>query len=262
MRGGTGVLTSEDTSPVHPICGPGAACSHAPVAASHGWPGPAPRIMVGLGRVSGPHHRSGMAAYRCAGVSGARVAAHHRLHSRAHSSPTMRASHAVMEPRPMIHGGKRASCRCLENPPGMSWYGWGLSWGGHSRVPFTTRREATKSLSGRGGGGGWSPSAAVSHRCARAAALWGSRRSCSRRWLRSSHAKSPSRSMWWRKSSTEVPPGGSYRVMARSCASASSGTSLEQNTSIHVAPAERHEATHRALSPGGRWRAASCTAWR
>ena len=195
-------------------------------------------------------------------VSGARVAAHHRLHSRAHSSPTMRASHAVMEPRPMIHGGKRASCRCLENPPGRSWYGWGLSWGGHSRVPFTTRREATKSLSGRGEGGGWSPSAAVSHRCARAAALWGSRRSCSSRWLRSSHAKSPSQSMWWRKSSTEVPPGGSYRVMARSCASASSGTSPEQNTSVHVAPAERHEATHRALSPGWRWRAGSCTAWR
>ena len=23
-----------------------------------------------------------------------------------------------------------------------------------------------------------------------------------------------------------------------------------------------HEATHRALSPGSRWRAASCTAWR
>ena len=48
----------------------------------------------------------------------------------------------------MIHGGTRASCRCLENPPGRSWYGWGLSWGRHSRVPFTTRREATKSLSG------------------------------------------------------------------------------------------------------------------
>ena len=145
----------------------------------------------------------------CAGVSGARVAAHHRPHSRAHSSPTMRACHAVMEPRPMIHGGKRASCRCFENPPGRSWYGWGPSCGGHSRVPFTTRREATKSLSGRGGGGGWSPSAAVSHRCAQAATLRGSRRSCSSRWLRSSHAKSPRRSMWWRKSSTEVPPGRS-----------------------------------------------------
>ena len=40
------------------------------------------------------------------------------------------------------------------------------------------------------------------------------------------------------------------------------GTSPEQKTSVHVAPAERHEATIRALSPGGRWRAASCTAWR
>ena len=40
------------------------------------------------------------------------------------------------------------------------------------------------------------------------------------------------------------------------------GPSPEQKISAHVAPAERHEATHRALSPGGRWRAASCTAWR
>ena len=164
---------------------------------------------MSLGRVSGPLPSSGMAAYRCAGVSGAGVAAHHRLHLRAHSSPTMRASHAVMEPRVMIHSGKRASCRCLENPPGRSWYGWRPSCGGHSRVPFTTRREATKSLSGRGGGGRWSPSAAVSHQCARAAALRGSRRSCSSWWLQSSHAKSPSRSMWWRKLSTEDPPGGS-----------------------------------------------------
>ena len=117
MRGGTGVLTSEDTFPVHPVCGPGAACSHSPVAASHGWSGSAPRITVGLGRVSGPHPSSEMAAYRCAGVSGARVAAHHRPHSRAHSSATMRASNAVMEPHPMIHGGERASCRCFEKPP-------------------------------------------------------------------------------------------------------------------------------------------------
>ena len=154
MRGGTGVLTSEDTSLVYPVCGPEATCSHSPVAASHGWSGPAPRITVGLSRVSGPHPSSGMAAYPRAGVSGPCVAAHHRLQSRAHSSPTMRASHAVMEPRPMIHQGKRASCRCLENPPGRSWYGWGSSCGGHSRVPFRTRREATKSLLGRGGGGG------------------------------------------------------------------------------------------------------------
>ena len=69
MRGGTGVLTSEDTSPVHPVCGPGAACSHSPVAASHGWSGPAPRIMVGLGRV------------------GAKLGA--QLHSRCYSSVTV-----------------------------------------------------------------------------------------------------------------------------------------------------------------------------
>ena len=170
-------------SPVHSVCGPWAACSHSPVAASHGWSGLAPRMTVALGRVSGPHPPSRMAAVRCAGVSGARVAAHHRLHSRAHSSPTMRASHLFMEPRPMIHGGKRASCRCFENPPGRSWYGSGPSCGGHSTVTFTTRKKATKSLSGRGGGGGWSPSAAVIHQCARAAVLRGSRRSCSSRWL-------------------------------------------------------------------------------
>ena len=125
MRGGTGVLTSEDTFPVHPVCGPGAACSHSPVAASNGWAGPAPRITVGLGRVAGALPSSGMAVYRCAGVFEARVAAHQQLHSRAHSSPTMRASHGVMEPRPMIHGRKRASCRCFEKLPGRSWYGWG-----------------------------------------------------------------------------------------------------------------------------------------
>ena len=68
--------------------------------------------------------------------------------------------------------------------------------------------------------------------------------------------------MWWRKSSTEVPPGGSYRAMARSCASAASGRGPEHKTSVHAAPTEHHEAPHRALSPGGRWRAASCTAWR
>ena len=78
----------------------------------------------------------------------------------------------------MIHGGKRASCRCFKKPPGRSGYRWGSSCGGHSSVPFTTRREATKSLPGRRGGGRQLPSAAVSHRCTRAAALRGSRRSC------------------------------------------------------------------------------------
>ena len=153
MRGGTGARMSEDTSPFHPVCGSGAACSHSFAAASDGWSGPAPRTMVGLGRVCGPHPSSGMAAYCCAGVSGARVAAHYRPHSRAPCSPTIRASHAVMKPPPMIHCGKRASCRCFEKPPGRSRYRWGSSCGRHSRVPFTTRREAIKSLSGRGGGG-------------------------------------------------------------------------------------------------------------
>ena len=78
----------------------------------------------------------------------------------------------------MIHRGKRASCRCFQKPPGRSRYGSGSSCGGHSRVPFTTRREATKSLPGSGGGGGQLPSAAVSHQYAWAAALRGSRKSC------------------------------------------------------------------------------------
>ena len=154
MRGGMGARMNEDTSPLHPACGSGAACSHSFAVASQGWLGRAPRIMVGRGRVCGAHPSSGMAVYCCAGVYGACMAAHHRPHSRAHSSPTIRASHAVMVPRPMIHRGKTASCRCLEKPPGGSQYGWGSPCGGHSRLPFTTGRDATKSLPRRGGGGG------------------------------------------------------------------------------------------------------------
>ena len=174
---------SKDTSPLHPTCGSWAACSHFFAAASHGRSGPTPRIMVGRGRVCNPHPSSGMAAHRCAGVSSARVVAHHRPHSRAHSAPTIRASNAVMEPRAMIHGGEWAFCGCFEKPPGRSRYGWGSSCGGHSRVPFTTRREATKSLPGLGGGGGGGqlPSVALSHWCTRAAALRGLWRSCSSR---------------------------------------------------------------------------------
>ena len=46
MRGGTGVLTSEDKSQVHPVCGPGAACSHSPIRsrpADHGGSRPGVR---------------------------------------------------------------------------------------------------------------------------------------------------------------------------------------------------------------------------
>ena len=53
----------------------------------------------------------------------------------------------------MIHGGVRASCRCFEKPACRSRYGWGSSCGGHSKVPFTMRREATKPPPVRGGGG-------------------------------------------------------------------------------------------------------------
>ena len=170
---------SEDASPLEPTCGLGAACSHPSAAASHGWSGPAPQIMVSRGRVWGPHPSSGTAAYYCAGVPGASVAAHHQSHSRAHSAPTIGDSHAVMEPGPMIHGGKRASCRCFERPPGRSLYEWGSSCGGHSMVSFTMRTEATKPLPGRRGEEGQSSTVAVSHQCTRAAALRGSRRSCS-----------------------------------------------------------------------------------
>ena len=181
MGGGMGARMSEDTSPFHPACGSGAACSHSFAAASHGWSGPAPRIMVGHGRVCGPHPSSGMAAYRCAEISGARVAAHQRPHSRAHSSPTIRASHAVMKPRPMIHCGKRASRRCFEKPSAGPGTG-----GGHLAAALQGAIHDTEGgyevlVRARGGGGGQLPSAAVSHRCTRSAALRGSQRSCSSR---------------------------------------------------------------------------------
>ena len=108
------------------------------------------------------------------------MVAHHQPHSHANSAPTMWASHAVTEPHLMMLGRKRAFCRCFEKPLGGSRYGWGSSCSGHSRVPFTMRREAQKFPPGRGGEG-QSPCVAVSHRCTRAAALRGSRRSCSSR---------------------------------------------------------------------------------
>ena len=43
----------------------------------------------------------------------------------------------VNPPRRIIHGVKRAPCRCFKKPPGRSRYGWGSSCSGHSRVPFT-----------------------------------------------------------------------------------------------------------------------------
>ena len=45
---------SENMSPLRPSRGSGAACSHSSAATSHGWSGPAPRIMVGRGRVCFP----------------------------------------------------------------------------------------------------------------------------------------------------------------------------------------------------------------
>ena len=72
MRGGMGTQMTADTSPFHPACGPGAACSHSFAAASHGWSGPSPRIMAGRARVCGPQPSSGMAGEPlCGGLRGA-----------------------------------------------------------------------------------------------------------------------------------------------------------------------------------------------
>ena len=70
----------------------------------------------------------------------------------------------------------------VRETPGQVPVGWGFSCMGNSRVPFTRRGEATKSLLGRKGGGGQLPSATLSHRCTQATALWGARRSCSNPW--------------------------------------------------------------------------------
>ena len=110
-RGGRGALRSEDTSLLHPVRGSGAACSHSVAAVSHGRSGTAPQISVVRGRVCSPHPSSRMAAYCAVGVPDAQVVAHHGLHLRAHSTPTMCASHAVRELRPMIHCGKSAPRR-------------------------------------------------------------------------------------------------------------------------------------------------------
>ena len=138
MRGGMGARMSEDTSPLDHVCGSGAACSHSLAAGHTGGRGPPRGSWLAAAGCAAPTPRAG---WRRTSVRGT-------------SSPTIRASHAVMEPRLMIHRGKRASCRCFEKPPCRSRYGFGSSCGGHSRVPFTTRREAQKSLPGRGGGGG------------------------------------------------------------------------------------------------------------
>ena len=119
-RGGRGARRSEATSPLHPVWGSGAACSSSVVVASHGRSGPAPQITVGCGRVCGLHPLSGMASYCGVGFPSARVVAHYWSQSRAHSAPTMCASHAVMELCLMIHGGKSVPRRCFERPSGRS----------------------------------------------------------------------------------------------------------------------------------------------
>ena len=120
VGGGRGGRRSKDMSPLHALWGSGAAGSHFVVSASHGRSGPAPQITVGRGWVCGPHPSSATAAYCVAGVLCARAVAYHRLHSCAHSAPIMCASHAVMELRATIHGGKSAPRRCFERLPGRS----------------------------------------------------------------------------------------------------------------------------------------------
>ena len=62
-----------------------------------------------------------------------------------------------------------------------------------------------------------------------------------------------------------VRGGPSWQVVVRHCVElrfCSLGHQPRAEDFRLIAPAERHEVIHRALSPGGRWRAASCTAWR
>ena len=112
------------------VWGSSAACSQSVVSASHGRSGPAPLITVGRGRVCGSHPSSGTAAYYAAGVLAESVVVHHLLHSRVHSAPTMCASHAVMELRPMIHRWKSAPRRCFWETPGQVPVGMEIFLGG------------------------------------------------------------------------------------------------------------------------------------
>ena len=118
--GGGGFRKSKDRSPRHPVREFGAVRSQAAALALHGRSEPAPLIVLCRGRVCGAHPFSGMAAYRSVAASGERVVRHHWLHSWAQFAPTMHASQAVMELRPMIHGGKSAPRRCPENALGRS----------------------------------------------------------------------------------------------------------------------------------------------
>ena len=118
-RGGRGARRSEDTSPLPPAWGSGAACSHSVAAAPHGRSGPALQIPVGWAGCVAPIPR---VRWQRTAVweFPVRVVAHHPSHWGAHSAPTMCASNAVMELRPMIHSGKTPPRRCFEKPLGRS----------------------------------------------------------------------------------------------------------------------------------------------
>ena len=201
---------SEDPSSPPTVWGFGAARSLSVAAASHGRSGPAPRIIVGRGRVCGPHPSNWTLAYCGAGPPW-------RARFCAPTAPLTRPLHAHNVGLPCGHGIASDDPRREEHAPQVL-----RETPRHVPVRLGvllrgTLQGAVHDAEGghqvptraRGRGGGSRPSAAVSHRCTRAAALWGSRRSCSSRWLRSSHTKSPSRSMCWRNSSKEAPPGGS-----------------------------------------------------
>ena len=117
-QGGRGFSKNEDKSPPHPVWGLVAVRIDAAPWASHGRSGSAPPIVNGRGWVCGPHPSRGILASALA--SGERLVSQHRLQCQAQSEPTMRASHAVMELRPMIHRGNSAPQRCPEKPSGRS----------------------------------------------------------------------------------------------------------------------------------------------
>ena len=142
-----------------------------------------------------------------AGVPGECVVVHHRLHFCARSAPTMCASHAVMELRPMIHGGKRASV--FHETPRQVPVGVAMFLGGTPESAVHRVEGAHEIAAGARGRG---QTVALSRR---EPSMHQGRRAVRRaeKLLQPVVADLPrkvtSRSMCWRNSSKEVPPGRS-----------------------------------------------------
>ena len=197
---------SEDTAPLHPAWGSGAARSHSAAAASHGRSGPALPIFLGRGPVcdlkwdGGGLRRGGPPRARC-GEPPAPFARPLRAHNL-----RLPCGHGVLSDDPRR---EESVLQVLQETPRKVPVGFGVLLRGTLQGAVHDAEGGQEVASRARGRGGQLPSALVSYRCTRAAALWGARRSCSSRWLRSFHRKSPSRSLCWKNSSTEVPPGGS-----------------------------------------------------